>query len=573
MNLIRNLSGAGAGALLLAVCAVEATVSGLEAIATPAGSVFLRWNDVTLDETGFLVERKTGTDPFVTVVTTPPGNTVYTDTGLLAATTYLYRVRALVAGDPPASLISATTLPHWSVPVARPWISISAPDTLTVGFAGEGATYTLDESDDLHAWEEALPPVYLDSTGSSLLTRSIAGGDRFFRVQSQAYERPAAIGLSVPFETPPDPDGDTWDVTEFGASPSTVSPTNDDAVGIKVAISLAQPGDIVFIPAGTYTIRQELRLPSGVTLRGAGMDQTILVTEGISRAVYIPALAHDIRVEDFAITYLGATEELQNGVYIGSVRTGSNSYRIAVQRLRIEKFSVHGVSLRDCNHVLVSDCHILNSTNLGGGGHGYGIALNYPTNHNNWIRNNTIGPVIRHAILLQYFAHNNLVEHNLAVDNSEDAYDLHGEDEYANELRTNTASGGARDGFGVGNTGSTHDRSGPDNWIHHNTVENAAASGLEVIQGSDVVYIDENTFSGCRYGIRVHDIGGDHLYIRGNSILGNVFGISVTSARWVWLLDNRIEDNTSYGIEILTDVQDLVDQGNTFSGNAADYRP
>jgi nitrous oxidase accessory protein NosD len=278
-------------------------------------------------------------------------------------------------------------------------------------------------------------------------------------------------------------------------------------------------------------------------------------------------------VEDFAITYLGSTEELQSGVYVGSSRSGNNSYRIVIDSLRIEKFSVHGVSLRDCNHVLVQNCEILNATNLGGGGQGYGIALNYPTNHNNWIRNNTIGPVIRHAILLQYYAHNNLVEHNLAVDNAEDAYDLHGEDEYANELRYNTASGGDRDGFGVGNTGSTHDRSGPDNWIHHNTVVNAAVSGIEVIQGSDVVYIDNNTFSGSRYGIRVHDFGGDQIYIRGNSIIGNNTGISVTSSRWVWLLDNRIEDSTAYGIEILTEVEDLVDEGNTFSGNAQDYRP
>jgi hypothetical protein len=39
------------------------------------------------------------------------------------------------------------------------------------------------------------------------------------------------------------------------------------------------------------------------------------------------------------------------------------------------------------------------------------------------------------------------------------------------------------------------------------------------------------------------------------------------------LLDNTIEDQTGYGIEVLTGVQDLVDQGNTFSGNNQDYRP
>ncbi|NDV62272.1 hypothetical protein G0Q06_07420 [Puniceicoccales bacterium CK1056] len=564
---------AGAGVFLLSACAAGATVTGLEAIAAPGGSIFLRWEDVTDSETGFLVERKSGDGAFETVITTPPDNTAYTDTGLLPDTAYTYRVQALVTGDPQASEVSATTLSQWSVPKAEPAMTFTGSDSYSFGFQGGGATYTVEESSDLDTWSPTGSPVYLEESESFELSKSLSAGNRFFRVSTRAYERPTTIGLSEPFQTPPEPDGEVWDVTQFGASPSNISPTNDDAVGIKVAISVAQPGDIIFIPAGTYTLRQELQIPTGLTLRGAGKDQTILVTEGINRAVYVGPRANNIRIEDFAITYLGSTEELAFGVYVGSSRTGLNSYRILIDNLRIEKFSIHGVSLRDSNHVLVQNCEILNATNLGGGGRGYGIALNYPTNNNNWIRHNTIGPVIRHAILVQYFSHNNLIEHNLAVDNSEDAYDLHGEDEYANELRYNTASGGDRDGFGVGNTGSTHDRSGPNNWIHHNTVENAAVSGIEVIQGSDVVYIDENTFSGCRYGIRVHDIGGDHIYIRGNTVQDNNTGISVTSSRWVWMLDNRIEDNTSYGVEIFNDVDDLVDQGNIFSGNAVDYRP
>jgi nitrous oxidase accessory protein NosD len=238
----------------------------------------------------------------------------------------------------------------------------------------------------------------------------------------------------------------------------------------------------------------------------------------------------------------------------------------------VERFSVHGVSLRDCHHVLVQNCEFADATNLGGGGHGYGIALNYPTNNNNWIRNNTIGPVIRHAILIQYYAHNNLVEYNLAFENTEDAYDLHGEDEYANELRFNIARDGARDGFGVGNTGATHDRSGPNNWIHHNTVENSLA-GIEVIQASDMVFIDHNTFSGNEYGIRVHNLGGSQLYLRGNRIEDNDVGVLLNEARWVWLLHNDISGSTEFGLEILSGVENLVEEGNTFTGNAQDRGP
>ncbi len=553
-----------------------AQIGDLEAIAAPMESVFLRWNDLTADESGFLVERRTGEGEYSELLTTPPDVTGFTDTGLEPATKYFYRVQPVNGSGQQAGEVEVTTFPQWEVPV--PEVAISSPGggDYTVSFPGQGATYTVEGSMDLNTWAPLEPPFYLDSTGQYTHTLPVGWAlesfASFYRVRARAYERPPVIGLDRPFELPPEPDGEVYDVTQFGASPANIQDGNDDAIGIMVAISIAGAGDVVFIPAGTYTIRQKLVIPTGVTLRGAGMDQTLLVTEGIDRAVEVTAFSHDIRIEDFAITYLGETEELGTGVHVGSSRSGNNAYRIVIDGIRVEGFSVHGVSLRDCHHVLVRNCRMLNATNLGGGGHGYGIALNYPTNHNNWIRNNTIGPVIRHAILLQYYAHNNLVEHNLAVENSEDAYDLHGEDEYANELRYNTARDGARDGFGVGNTGATHDRSGPDNWIHHNTVERSL-SGIEVIQGSDVVYIDQNSFIDNDYGIRVHDIGGRHLYLRGNLIDGNRVGVSLSRARQVWLLENQILNQTLYGIEILAGTEDLVESGNVLEGNALDYRP
>ena len=549
---------------------VEGFVSTLEAFAAPHESVFLRWTDGTSDETGFLVERKTGDQPFAEIVTTPPDVTGYTDSGLATGTTYTYRVRALVGNDPPGREVQVTTLPGWKPPVGSPELVVSDEGEVRLEVPGKGTTYTLQSSHSLEAWTDLGEPAFVGPYERLAVTDPAPGPARFYRVLARGYERPGFIGLSMPFEAPPEPAGTVWNVTDFGASPLLA--TNDDAIGIKVAISIAQPGDVIYIPAGTYTIRQTLELPSGLTLRGAGMNETVLLCEQIERAVVVPPEAHDIRIEGFSINYLGDTEELLHGVYVGSVRRGNNSYRILIDGLRIEGFSVHGVSLRDCHHVLVQNCEMRNATNLGGGGHGYGIALNYPTNHNNWIRNNLIGPVIRHAILIQYEAHNNLVEHNLAVENTEDAYDLHGEDEYANELRFNIARDGLRDGFGVGNTGSTHDRSGPNNWIHHNTVENSLA-GVEIIQGSDVVYIDENTFAGNQYGIRVHNYGGRHLYLRGNTIRGNQKGVSLAAAQWIWLLDNVIENQSQYGIEILGQVSDLVDEGNIFSGNTADYGP
>ena len=55
--------------------------------------------------------------------------------------------------------------------------------------------------------------------------------------------------------------------------------THDDLPALQKAVdSVDRPG-AVFLPAGTYLIRGELKLPSGVVLRGAGPEATRLIVE------------------------------------------------------------------------------------------------------------------------------------------------------------------------------------------------------------------------------------------------------------------------------------------------------
>src|SRR5262249_46958760 len=139
-----------------------------------------------------------------------------------------------------------------------------------------------------------------------------------------------------------------------------------------------------------------------------------------------------------------------------------------------------------------------------------------------WVTNNSFGPVVRHAVVIQYSAHHNLIEHNTADGTTLDSFDLHGEDEYSNELRFNLAmnsSGG--DGFGVGNTGSTHQNSGPNNWIHDNEVNNCRG-GINVILGSNDEYVEDNNFhDNADYGIHVYNGGGANLFFVRNTLRAN----------------------------------------------------
>lgn len=103
------------------------STSGLTAPSSLAGTVAsstrvnLTWADRSTGESGFKVQRKTGSGgTYVTIATTGAGATSYADTSVSANTTYFYRVIATgVAGDStPSNEISVTTPAVLSIPIA-----------------------------------------------------------------------------------------------------------------------------------------------------------------------------------------------------------------------------------------------------------------------------------------------------------------------------------------------------------------------------------------------------------------------------------------------------------------------
>jgi len=91
---------------------ILAAPSGLTAIGLAASDTILAWTDNSGRETGYEIQRKTGTGAFATVTTTAASVTSYSDSGLAAGTVYTYRVRATGSGGNSAfsAEASATTL-------------------------------------------------------------------------------------------------------------------------------------------------------------------------------------------------------------------------------------------------------------------------------------------------------------------------------------------------------------------------------------------------------------------------------------------------------------------------------
>ncbi|HEX7551897.1 MAG TPA: fibronectin type III domain-containing protein, partial [Candidatus Methylomirabilis sp.] len=96
----------------VSVTTPPAAPSGLAATAASASGINLAWVDNSGGETGYEIQRRTGSGAFSTATTATANVTSYSDSGLSVATTYTYRVRATGTGGNSAysAEASATTL-------------------------------------------------------------------------------------------------------------------------------------------------------------------------------------------------------------------------------------------------------------------------------------------------------------------------------------------------------------------------------------------------------------------------------------------------------------------------------
>ena len=152
---------------------------GAAAISTT--EINLSWTDNSTNETGFKIQRRTGTENYAIVGTVNEDVLTFFDSGLLPNTTYIYRVYAYnAAGNSPtySNEVTITTL-------ALPTLTTTSVTNITITTATTGGTITTDGGAEITArgvcWNTTPSPTIelttktFDGIGTGAFTTNITG--------------------------------------------------------------------------------------------------------------------------------------------------------------------------------------------------------------------------------------------------------------------------------------------------------------------------------------------------------------------------------------------------------------
>ncbi|MDE5715698.1 MAG: right-handed parallel beta-helix repeat-containing protein [Anaeroplasmataceae bacterium] len=376
--------------------------------------------------------------------------------------------------------------------------------------------------------------------------------------------------------------GNRINVLMFGAKSNDEN--FDNTIAVKQAIASANEGDYIYFPEGRYYFQSNtLSSPffahmyiytNGINIRGAGKNNTILVSKfsadnNLTKKTATLAIinASNVTVSDLSFTSEVPEDKMPVDLNTSKNNPEGNQYapntqiavmntdpiestqNVVIKNCDISYFQENGILFKKTQDCSIIGCNISNATDVGGTGAGYGIQVSgngfesfnligsLSDSRYNYIADNTFkGPYLRHAIILSYVTHNNLIYNNTIDGCQDEPLDLHGEDEFLNVITKNKVSNVSKTGIGLGNPGSTHDATGPGNIIYGNEVENALG-GIQISYGTPDTQVYNNVFKNLKEGstgIRI--TYGPNTTIRNNEILsiqGDSIGIS-SYYSYVW---------------------------------------
>ncbi len=220
----------------------------------------LSWTDNSTNETGFKIERKTGTGTYTIVGTTVTDVTAFNDTGLTPSTTYIYRVYSYNAVGSSLAYSNQITITTSSI-INLPTLTTTSLSLVTGSTAVSGGNITSAGISSIIArgvcWSTVSNPTIalstktIDGTGIGLFTSNIIGllANTTYYVRAYATTSVGtAYGNNIPFTTEnstalnvPGPN-----ITDFdGNVYQTVTNCNQTWMKSNLNVSRYKNGDVI----------------------------------------------------------------------------------------------------------------------------------------------------------------------------------------------------------------------------------------------------------------------------------------------------------------------------------------
>lgn len=177
--------------------------------------IVLTWTDNSTNETGFTIERKTGTGNYSQLVSLSSNVTTYTDASVTTGNSYTYRVYALNSAGNSATYSNEVSIAI-PVPITAPVLTTTATASITSTGVVSGGNISSDGGGSITSrgvvWNTtANPTVSLttktsDGTGSGSFTSTVTGltGNTQYYIRSYATNSAGtSYGNEISFTTLP----------------------------------------------------------------------------------------------------------------------------------------------------------------------------------------------------------------------------------------------------------------------------------------------------------------------------------------------------------------------------------
>lgn len=273
-----------------------------------------------------------------------------------------------------------------------------------------------------------------------------------------------------------------------------ITATSGSRQDIQTAVNATSKGDTVKIPAGQFLLSGTVQIDAGITIMGAGIDQTILKkTDGSSKHMFQVDCANRERIIITGITFIG----VDDGTKDRGINLDKNCENFRVYNCSFKKFDWAGIQVRGNARGVVDHCRFIDNYKRG---LGYGLEIIGDADAS-WQRSLDLGT--ENAVFVEdnYFKG---CRHTIASNNGARYVFRH------NQIEDNREDAAAIDAHGLVSSWPRGTRSYE---IYENSISNSVDrwSGIG-IRGGDGVIFNNSFLKGVNDAIKLWNDGGNDCY-------------------------------------------------------------